>query len=377
MEYNKILNHYIGQLLAESTPEAPVWNREQFVHNKGADWNYVNGITMRALLNLYSNTGEDTYLNFVDNFMDYFVDVDGNIKTYKLTDYNIDHLCGGPVLLTLYEITGKEKYIKAAKGLRQQLTTQPRTKEGNFWHKKIYPNQVWLDGLYMGQPFYMEYEEKYNQAAGCPDSFKQFMNAGRLMKDTVTGLYYHGYDESRESFWCDKSTGLSKGFWLRALGWFVMALVDTMEVMPKTMEAEKEKLLILYQDLIEALLKYQDIDSRMWYQVIDQGGREGNYLETSGSAILSYAILKSVRLSYLKPSYREIGEQIFYGICNKYLSEENGKLQLGGICLVAGLGGNGTRRDGSYEYYISEPVVENDGKGVAPLLLAYSELLRG
>lgn len=375
MEFTEILKRYMMQLISNSTPTAPVWNREQFVHNKQADWNYVNGIMMRGLLNFYEKTKDEKYLDFVDQFMGYFIEEDGTILTYHLEDYNIDHLCGGPVLISLYELTHKEKYLKAAKLLRKQLDAHPRTNDGNFWHKLVYPNQVWLDGLYMGQPFYMQYEAKYNAQKGCKDSFNQFKNVHKLMKDSKTGLYFHGYDESRESFWCNKTTGLSRGFWLRALGWFVMACVDTLEVMPEEMVSEKKELLQIYQELIDALLVFQDKESGMWYQVIDQVGREGNYLETSGSAIISYAILKSIRLGYLDESYKKYGIDAFEGICKKYLSEKDGKLQLGGICLVAGLGGNTNRRDGSYTYYISEPVVENDGKGVAPLILAFSELI--
>lgn len=375
MEFTGILKHYMMQLISNSTPTAPVWNREQFVHNKQADWNYVNGIMMRGLLNFYEKTKDEKYLHFVDQFMGYFIEEDGAILTYHMEDYNIDHLCGGPVLISLYELTHKEKYLKAAKLLRKQLDAHPRTKDGNFWHKLVYPNQVWLDGLYMGQPFYMQYEAKYNAQKGCSDSFNQFKNVHKFMKDRKTGLYYHGYDESRESFWCNRATGLSREFWLRALGWFVMACVDTLEVMPEGMVSEKKELLQIYQELIDALLVFQDKESGMWYQVIDQVGREGNYLETSGSAIISYAILKSIRLGYLDESYKKYGIDAFEGICKKYLSEKDGKLQLGGICLVAGLGGNTNRRDGSYNYYISEPVVENDGKGVAPLILAFSELI--
>lgn len=375
MEFTEILKRYMMQLISNSTPTAPVWNREQFVHNKQADWNYVNGIMMRGLLNFYEKTKDEKYLHFVDKFMGYFIEEDGAILTYHMEDYNIDHLCGGPVLISLYELTHKEKYLKAAKLLRKQLDAHPRTKDGNFWHKLVYPNQVWLDGLYMGQPFYMQYEAKYNAQKGCSDSFNQFKNVHKFMKDCKTGLYYHGYDESRESFWCNSVTGLSRGFWLRALGWFVMACVDTLEVMPEEMVSEKKELLQIYHELIDALLVFQDKESGMWYQVIDQVGREGNYLETSGSAIISYAILKSIRLGYLDESYKKYGIDAFEGICKKYLSEKDGKLQLGGICLVAGLGGNTNRRDGSYNYYISEPVVENDGKGVAPLILAFSELI--
>jgi len=194
------------------------------------------------------------------------------------------------------------------------------------------------------------------------------------MKDTRNGLYYHAYDDSRESFWCDPVTGLSDNFWLRALGWYAMALIDTMEVMPGSMAQEKEKLGAIYKELIDAMLPYQDKETGMWYQVVNRGRIKPNYLETSGSAIFAYAIMKSVRLGYLDESYFTFGERAFTGICETYLSEENGELQLGGICLVAGLG-NKEMREGTFDYYMREPIVKNEAKGVAPLILAYIEIL--
>jgi Predicted unsaturated glucuronyl hydrolase involved in regulation of bacterial surface properties, and related proteins len=376
MNYSEILINYVEQILERSTPETPIWNREQDMHKKSASWNYVNGIVMKALLKLYEKTNDEKYLNYVDDFISYFVQEDGSILTYSVEEYNLDHLCGGPVLLTLYEITKKEKFKKAADLLRSQLTNHMRTEKGSFWHKQIYQNQVWLDGLYMAQPFYMRYEVNYNGAAGSYDSFKQFENVVRFIKDEETGLYYHAYDQAREMFWCDKETGLSQCFWLRALGWFSMACVDIIEFFPAHMGEEKEKLIAIYKDLIDSLLKYQDKESKMWYQVVNQQEREGNYIETSGSAAIAYCILKGVNMGYLDESYRSIGIEVFEGICNRVLSEKDGKLQVSGICLVAGLGGaEGMRRNGTFEYYMSEPIVENDGKGIAPLLLAFAELM--
>ena len=196
------------------------------------------------------------------------------------------------------------------------------------------------------------------------------------MRDKNTGLYYHGFDESKEVFWADKETGLSKNFWLRALGWYSMALVDTIDIMPDSFKEQRDKLSEIYKELIDSMLKFQD-ESGMWYQVVDKGGREGNYLETSGSAIFAYSIMKSVRMGILDESYFAYGEKAFNGTCDRYLSQKDGELQLDGICLVAGLGpADNTRRDGTFEYYISEPVVQNDAKGVAPLILAYIEILR-
>ena len=278
-------------------------------------------------------------------------------------------------VVRLYDLTGDQRYRDAIETIRGQLETQPRTKEGNFWHKKIYPNQVWLDGTYMAQPFYMEYETRCNGMHGCIDSYKQFMNIQKHMKDAKTGLYYHGYDESREMYWANPETGCSANFWLRAMGWFLVAMVDTLERMDNQLYYEYRAIMAMLKDAVDAMIAFQDAESGMFWQVVDKAGVEGNYLETSGSALFAYAVLKGVRLGYLPKRYTAYGEKAFYGTCDRHLGVgADGALQLGGICLVAGLGG-ATRRDGSLAYYFSEPIVENDAKGVGPLLLAYTEIL--
>lgn len=369
-----MLRKYIEELIDKSTPARPIWNIEKILQGKEPTWNYIDGCMIKALLEMYAITKGEKYLAFADDFISYHVREDGQINHYDIHELNIDNVNAGKVLFELYELTGKEKYRKAIDTVYEQVKIQPRTKEGNFWHKKIYPNQVWLDGLYMGQPFYMEYETKFNNKKNYKDIFNQFANVEKIMKDSKTGLYYHGYDSSREASWCDKVTGLSKNFWLRALGWYVMALLDTLEKMDSTYTEGYTQLSNNFKDIMKAIIKFQD-ESGMWYQVVDQGNREGNYLETSGSAIMAYGILKGVRMGFLPESYRAYGEKAFKGICDKYLYEKDGELCLGGICLVAGLG-RPDSRDGTFEYYISEPVVENEAKGVAPLLLAYTEILR-
>ena len=364
----KILDRYIEQLLEKSSPQMPVWNIEKIKEGKEPTWNYMDGCMIKAILELYHITKKEEYLTFADNFIDYFVSEDGSIKSYDPDEHNLDNVNAGKTLFDLYELTGKEKYRKAIDTVYSQLKTQPRTSTGNFWHKAIYPNQIWLDGLYMAQPFYMQYELTYNNGANCQDSFRQFQNVYELMRDLRNGLYYHAYDDSRESFWCDK-------VWLRALGWYAMALIDTMEVMPEeTLGAEKKELNRIYKELIDSMLPYQDEKTGMWYQVVNRGGIRPNYLETSGSAIFAYAIMKSVRLGFLEETYFQYGRKAFDGICSTYLSEKNGELQLDGICLVAGLG-NKEMREGTFDYYMREPVVKNEAKGVAPLILAYIEIL--
>ncbi len=370
----KILDHYIEQLLEKSSPQAPVWNIEKINQGQKPSWNYIDGCMIKALLELYHISKDSHYLKFADNFIDYFVQEDGSILSYDPKEYNLDNVNAGKTLFDLYTLTGKEKYRRAIDTVYGQLKTQPRTSTGNFWHKLIYPNQIWLDGLYMAQPFYMQYELAYNEGKNCQDSYNQFLSVYQLMRDPRNGLYYHAYDDSKTAFWCDKVTGLSANFWLRALGWYAMALVDTIDIMPQSMAQEKAQLSRIYQELIDSMLPYQEEDTGMWYQVVNRGGIAPNYLETSGSAIFAYAIMKSVRLGLLNSSYFSYGQKAFDGICKKYLSEKDGELQLGGICLVAGLG-NKEMREGTFNYYMREPVVQNEAKGVAPLILAYVEIL--
>ena len=369
------IQNYIEYLLDNSSAEAPMWNIEQIRSGKPNKWNYIDGCMINAVLSLYEFTGEKRYLDFADGFIGWFVNEDGTIKTYDPQEKNIDNINEARNLFRLYDLTGKEKYRKALDLVRSQLDLMPRTKEGSFWHKQIYPWQVWLDGLYMAQPFYMEYETRYNRMKGCIDSFQQFQRVRKYMRDPETGLYYHGYDESREMYWADKETGCSPNFWLRALGWFACALVDTTSLVDESLYFEYRTLLSMFQELCTALLKYQDEDGMFW-QVVNYPGEEGNYLETSGTALLAYAFLRGARLGYLDGRFAAAGEKALDGITERYLREdEQGNLELGGICLVAGLGGK-QHRDGSREYYYSEPVVKNEAKGTAPFILAYTELLR-
>ncbi|MBQ9929032.1 MAG: glycoside hydrolase family 88 protein [Lachnospiraceae bacterium] len=373
-----IFEKYIDGLIEKSTLDVPAWNIEKALEGKAAGWNYIDGCMILALLEIYQATGEKKYYEFADAFINHRVQEDGSITGYSVEEYNLDNVNAGKTLFSLYELNGKEKYRKAIDLIYSQVQTQPRTEEGNFWHKQIYPHQVWLDGMYMGQPFYMEYETKFNDKKNYGDIFSQFKNVVKYLRDPKTGLYYHGYDASKTIFWCDKETGLSENFWLRALGWYSMSLLDTLyKCEPGEEYAEDyEWLKGVFVDMIDSMLKFQD-ESGLWYQLPARKDEAPNYPETSGSAIMAYCLLKGVRLGFLPESYREYAFKAFNGICDKYLKEKDGGLSLGGICLVAGLGpADNLRRDGSFEYYMSEPIVEDDAKGVGPLLLAYTEMRR-
>ncbi len=368
---------YINELMEKSTPELPVWNIEKLKGKGGKSaWNYIDGCMIKAILEMYTITGEDRYLQFADGYVDYRVFEDGTIKGYDVNELNIDNINAGKTLFELYDLTGKEKYRKAIDLIYSQIEKMPRTAQGSFWHKKIYPDQVWLDGLYMCQPFYMEYETKFNGKKNYDDIYKQFRLVKENMRDQRTGLYYHAFDQSRNMFWCDKVTGLSQNFWLRAIGWFSMAMLDTLDKAdPGYAGGEPyNSLKQQYLELMEAMAAYVD-KSGMWYQVVNLGGMKRNYLETSGSAIMAYSYLKGARLGFLPEEYAQTGRKAFEGICDRYLASDENGLHLDGIVLVGGLGGP-AMRDGTFEYYMSEPVVKDDAKGVGPFLLAYTEILR-
>ena len=368
------IDAYLLRLIQESSPARTAWNVESIRQGKPASWNYIDGCMLTALLALRDITGDTRYSDFVEGFVDSFIGEDGSIRGYEPEKHSLDDINEGRVLFPLYRATGREKYRLAARNLRERLAEQPRTEEGNFWHKAIYPNQVWLDGLYMAQVFYALYERELG-TGDYTDTVSQIETVRKRMYDPEKRLYYHGYDPSRKAFWASRETGCSAGFWLRSIGWFAVALADLMEIIPP--ERGGDRLAEIFRELMEGVSAYADPDTGMFWQVVDQGGREGNYLETSGSSMLSYAMLKGARLGVLEKEYAAKGEKTFHGIVNRYLSFREGEMQLGGICLVAGLGPeNNRRRDGSYAYYISEPVVENDAKGVAPFALCYTEIKR-
>ena len=368
------IDRYVLHLIEQSSPERTAWNVERMRQGRPANWNYIDGCMMTALLSMTEITGDRRYFDFAESFIDAFVNDDGSIRTFKAEGHTLDDVNEGRVLFPLYEKTGNEKYKKAADFLRRHLDAQPRTAEGSFWHKQIYPNQVWLDGIYMAQPFMALYEKHFG-AGDYSDIARQIETVRLRMRDEKTGLYYHGYDCSRRAFWCDPRTGLSQCFWLRALGWFSVALADLCGILPQG--KERDGVAAVFARLMRDAAKFAEADTGMYYQVVDQGGREGNYLESSGSSMLAYAMLKGARLGVLGREYAALGQKTFQGIARTCLTFADGHMSLDHICLVAGLGPeDNRRRDGTFAYYISEPVVKDDAKGAAPFLLCYTEIKR-
>lgn len=339
---------------------------------KEPKWDYVHGLVLTSFEKLCNKTKNQKYYDYIKGYADACIDNDGTIKSYKFESYNIDMVTAGRILFNLYDTTKDSRYLKVINLLRKQLQEQPRTQSGGFWHKKIYPNQMWLDGLYMGEPFYAEYTLRFEKGASFDDIAKQFELIQAHATDKKTGLLYHGWDESKEMPWADKETGCSPNFWSRSIGWYMMALVDVLDYFPK--EHTKRKELITYlNNVSNSLAKFQD-KSGLWYQVTDKGGSEGNYLESSGSSMFAYAMAKGVNKGYLPKKFKKIACKAFKGLTSQLIKvDDDGEITITQACAVAGLGGK-PYRDGSYSYYINERKKDNDPKATGPFILAALEL---
>ncbi len=336
-------------------------------------WNYEQGFILYALYQTYLQTKDKKYLNFIIGNLDKYIKDNGEIATYNLEEYNIDNILPGRVVLELYQLTGQNKYRLAADKLRTQLRQHPRTNEGGFWHKKIYPYQMWLDGLYMAQPFSAKYALMFDETEMFEDIANQFLFIARHTFDEKTGLYYHGWDESRQQLWANSETGCSPNFWSRSIGWFMMALIDVLDYFPETYKKRSE-LVKIFSDLSESILNYRDEKSGLWYQVTDQISKEGNYLEASSSCMFGYSFAKGANKGYLDKKFFNIAEDVFNCVIKEFVRiDDNGFVDLYGTCKSAGLGGK-PYRDGSFEYYISEPIRINDMKGIGALILFSLEI---
>jgi unsaturated rhamnogalacturonyl hydrolase len=335
-------------------------------------WNYTQGLEGLAFLRLSEATGNKVYYEYAKGFADSLIDSQGRILNYKMSNFNIDQVNPGRMIFILYEKTNDPRYKNVIDTLRQQLRLQPRTPEGGFWHKKVYPNQMWLDGLYMGEPFYAEYARQFNEPGDFTDIVNQFNLAATHTYDPATGLFRHAWDSSKEMPWADKVTGQSPHAWGRAMGWFAMAYVDVIGYIPETQPGRTE-MIKTFNTLVEGIVKIQDQTTGGWYQVLDRSGAQGNYIETSCTSMFTYAILKGVRKGYLDKKYLVNAQLAYQGLIKNFITENgDGTINLTRVCSVAGLGGN-PYRDGSYEYYINEKIRDNDPKGVAPFIMASLE----
>lgn len=339
-------------------------------------WNYEIGFMLLAFAKVYRTTGEQKYLAYVIEHTNRYVDELGQIGgKYNQEHYNLDQINFGKVLLFLFKETQDMRYKRAAERLIEQLSKQPMTEGGNYWHKNIYPNQVWLDGLYMYGPFIMEWALMQGDIALVDRTAAQLLRTVQLTEDAHSGLLYHACDESRLQRWSHLETGHSPHIWGRAMGWFCMALIDSIELLQAGGHTEQvDKLSAALQRIMNSVVRVQDSASGAWYQILDEADREGNYLEASCTCMFTYVLQKGVNLNVLERKYADHAKSAFQYIEQSFVEQdEENYMHLTGINRVAGLGGE-PYRDGSYAYYINEPIVSDDPKGVAPFIIATLEM---
>lgn len=333
---------------------------------------YEDGLMLLALLRAYEVSGDDVFANGLMNYLQANIDPSGKIVSYEETEFNIDNILAGNVLFSVWDATLDPKFLFAQEALMRQLKNHPRTKSGSFWHKLRYPNQIWLDGLYMGQVYYYQYGLLHDDKSIQEDVKHQVENVRSLLWDETKKLYLHAYDETKTMQWANKETGHSPNVWSRSVGWFAMALVDLFEMAVAVDVVFAKRLGELLTELLVGMRIHKDPVYSMWRQVVDRPDVEDNYLETSGSAMLAYAMIKGARMGMLDASYLEEGTKTIEGIDKRYLSVVDGIYELDGICSVAGL--DNEKRDGSVAYYLSEKIAVNEIKGVAPYVYAKLEL---
>ena len=341
------------------------------------NWNYVTGTVLLGFRQVYEYTGDKKFYHYLKKTIDAMVHDNGSIDGYRIGEYNIDQVKTGSVLLYLYKETNELKYKTAADQIRKQFDRHPRIKQGGFWHKQIYPNQMWLDGLYMGQPFYAEYASMFNEPEVFDDVVRQFVIIHENLYNPETGLYYHAWDASKKMFWADKKTGLSQNVWGRGLGWYVMAIVDVLDFLPED-HPGRDILIDQLQSIAETLTRYQDAETGCWWQVMDMANREGNYIEGTCTSMFVYGLAKAVRKNYIDKKYHETVQKGYEGLVKHLLYKDSrGQYNLVRCCAGAGLGGDYIEkiRDGSYDYYCYiEPIIPNDGKGTGPLMSGCIEI---
>ncbi len=369
-----VVKRYASHLVQDKLVK-PGQTVEQAMASQTAHWNYELGVVLIGFERLWKHTGDTTYIQYTKHIFDHFIQPDGTIRTYTMEEYNSDHVPPGRQLLTLYDRYKDEKYLTAATTLRNQISWQPRNKAGGFWHKLKYPTQMWLDGLYMLEPFYAQYATLKKETGDYNDIINQFVWMEKYARDTKTGLLYHGWDESRLQRWANPKTGVSPEFWSRSMGWYMMALVDVLEILPKNYPRRAELVNILNR-LTTALVKFQDKDSGVWWQVTDKGGQDKNYLESSGTAMFVFSIAKGIRLQYLPVSFKPALQKAYDGMIRTFVStDEKGQYHFNQAVAGAGLGGI-PYRDGTYEYYVNEPRRNDDLKAIGPFIQACIEMDR-
>lgn len=340
-------------------------------------WSYTPGLVLQGMSKVFEQTKNQKIYDYIYDYPNRMIEEDGKIKTYKMSNYNLDMIKAGDIIYYLYNKNKEPRYKKVMDTLHKQLEAQPTTSEGGYWHKKIYPYQMWLDGVYMAEPFHAKYTKSFMEGDEAQKMYDkivlQFDLIEKHSRDPETGLYYHGWDESKEQKWANKETGLSQHFWSRGMGWYGMALVDVLDYLPEN-HSGRERIIKYLNQYAEAIVKYQDEKTGTWYQVLNLPDREGNYLEATGTNMFTYVLAKGVNKGYLPKQYLNNANKAFDGILETFITvEDNGVVNLNKCCGVAGLGGN-PYRDGSFEYYIGEIIRSNDPKGTGPFMMAALEL---
>lgn len=334
-------------------------------------WDYKWGLVAKGLLEVWRTTHDERYLDYVRRTVESFVGPDGEIATYDREAFSLDSINPGKVLFVLLRETGDARYRSALARLCDQLREQPRTPSGSFWHKRIYPDQMWLDGVYMASPFLTEYAATFGEDEIFEDVVRQFTLAFAHTRDPRSGLLYHAVDERGSATWADPSTGRSPSFWGRAMAWYAMALVDVLGLLPEA--AHRDTLAAILRETADAVANAQD-ESGLWWQVLDQGARDGNFLEESASCMFAYALAKGARQGHLPDEQRRRALRAYDAVVDRFVrAAADGRIDVGGCCIGTGLGGD---RDGSFAYYASRPVATNDHHGVGAFLLASVEIER-
>lgn len=335
-------------------------------------WDYCHGLELQAMLDVYDRYGDERIYNYALAYADTMIHDDGSIVKYKRSDFSLDRINSGKFIFRIYDQTKNEKYRKALDLMRSQLDDHPRNEDGGFWHKKIYPNQVWLDGIYMGAPFYAEYAYRNSRVNDYADVINQFLMAARHTYDPQTDLFKHACDVSRKERWSNPETGQSLHSWGRAMGWYAMAFVDALDFIPKH-EAKRDSMLMVFNQLCGMIKRTQEPKSGLWYQVLDKSGAPGNYLESSCSVMFVYALFKGVRMGYIDKSYLDVAIKGYNSILKEFIEvDKDGLVTITKACAVAGLGGK-VYRSGDYDYYINEMIRPNDAKAVGPFIMASLE----
>lgn len=334
-------------------------------------WTYDLGMLGQAIEKV--NSSDSRYFNYNKNFIDLFVNENGSISTYKSTDFNLDDFCPAKSLLDLYQKTGDEKYSRAIDTIMLQLKNQPRTSNGGYCHKRIYDHQIWLNSSYMLEPFLAQYAHDFNQPQWYDTICFQLINTYNLTVDSNDGLMVHAWDETRKQNWADPVTGKSPNKWGRGMGYYAMALVDVLAYLPKD-HPERKELETMLKDISKSLLKVRDKSTGLWFQILDKGDKEYNYIESSCSAMFIYAFAKGVNLGILPEKYKEIASESFLNLAKNCVKTDVDQLPT--LTHISGPAGLGIKvlRDGSFEYYINQQQIDNDPKGVAPLIMAAVEL---